>query len=59
MESAARAANEHGYNVTLVTDAMADRDLEAHRNSIERIFPLLGETCSTAEIIDLLAKPCA
>ncbi|MEV8516442.1 isochorismatase family protein [Dactylosporangium sp. NPDC051484] len=35
----ARAAYEHGYHVTLATDAMADLDLEAHRNSIQRIFP--------------------
>ena len=56
VESTARAAYEHGYHVTLATDAMADMDPEAHRNSIERIFPRLGETGATAEIIDLLAK---
>lgn len=56
VESTARAAYEYSYNVTLVTDAMTDRDAEAHRHSVERIFPLLGETGSTAEIIDLLAK---
>lgn len=56
VESTARAAYEHGYHVTLATDAMADLDLEAHRNSIERIFPLLGETGSTADIVEMLAK---
>ncbi|MEV4569946.1 isochorismatase family protein [Nonomuraea sp. NPDC049419] len=56
VESTARAAYEHGYNVTLVTDAIADRDAETHRHSMERIFPLLGERASTAEVIDLLAK---
>ncbi|WP_329093270.1 MULTISPECIES: isochorismatase family protein [unclassified Streptosporangium] len=56
VESTARAAYEHGYNVTLVTDAIADRDAEVHRHSMERIFPLLGESATTAEIIDLLAK---
>jgi nicotinamidase-related amidase len=56
VESTARAAHEHGYHVTLATDAMADRDLDAHRNSIERIFPRLGESGTTAEIIELLAK---
>jgi len=54
VESTARAAHEHGYHVTLATDAMADRSAEAHRNSIERIFPKLGETGTTAEIIALL-----
>ncbi|MGW2865989.1 hydrolase [Streptomyces sp. NPDC001205] len=56
VESTARAAHEHGYHVTLATDAMSDMDPEAHRNSVERIFPRLGESGTTAEIIELLAK---
>jgi nicotinamidase-related amidase len=56
VESTARAAHEHGYHVTLATDAMADRDLDAHRNSIDRIFPRLGEVGETADIITLLTK---
>jgi nicotinamidase-related amidase len=54
VESTARAAHEHGYNVTLVTDAMADSDPESHRHSIERTFPRLGETGTTAEVLDLV-----
>ncbi|MFG3248577.1 hydrolase [Streptomyces sp. NPDC048187] len=56
VESTARAAHEHGYHVTLATDAMSDMDAEAHRGSVERIFPRLGETGTTREILDLLAK---
>jgi nicotinamidase-related amidase len=56
VESTARAAYEHGYHVTLAIDAMADLDGEAHRNSVERIFPLLGQTGSTAAIAEMLAK---
>lgn len=56
VESTARAAHEHGYHVTLATDAMSDLNADAHRNSIERIFPRLGETGTTAEIVELLAK---
>ncbi|MFJ3211874.1 hydrolase [Streptomyces flaveolus] len=56
VESTARAAHEHGYHVTLATDAMSDMDADAHRNSVERIFPRLGETGTTAEILELLAK---
>ncbi|GAA1238339.1 MULTISPECIES: hydrolase [Streptomyces] len=56
VESSARAAHEHGYHVTLATDAMTDLDVEAHRNSVERIFPRLGETGTTEEITELLAK---
>ncbi len=54
VESTARAAHEHGYNVALVTDAMTDMSLEAHDNSIALIFPRLGETGTTAEVLALL-----
>lgn len=56
VESSARAAHEHGYHVTLATDAMSDLDAETHRNSVERIFPRLGETGTTEEIVELLDK---
>ncbi|HVW43379.1 MAG TPA: hydrolase [Amycolatopsis sp.] len=56
VESTARAAYEHGYHVTLATDAMSDVDADAHHNSVERIFPRLGETATTAEIIELFRK---
>ena len=54
VESTARFAHELGFNVTLVTDAMTDMSPEAHDNSLTRIFPRLGETGTTAEIIALL-----
>jgi nicotinamidase-related amidase len=54
VESTARSAYDHGYHVVLATDAMTDIDPDAHANSIERIFPKLGET--TAEILEMLAK---
>ncbi|MBI0384557.1 isochorismatase family protein, partial [Streptomyces albiflaviniger] len=54
VESTARAAYAHGYHVTLATDAMTDMDADAHRNSVEKIFPRLGETDSTDAIIGLL-----
>jgi nicotinamidase-related amidase len=56
VESTARQAFESGYNVTLAIDAMTDTNADAHHNSITRIFPRLGETGSTQEIIDLLDK---
>ncbi|HEX6509624.1 MAG TPA: isochorismatase family protein [Chloroflexota bacterium] len=54
VETTARAAYEHGYNVVLATDAMTDTNAEAHQNSVERIFPRLGETATTAEILAML-----
>ncbi|GIM94198.1 hydrolase [Paractinoplanes toevensis] len=56
VESTARAAHEHNYHVTLAVDAMTDLDADTHRNSVEKIFPRLGETGTTDEIIELLAK---
>jgi nicotinamidase-related amidase len=54
VENTARAAYEHGYNVTVATDAVTDMDAEAHRNAVERVFPRLGETDTTEAIIKLL-----
>jgi nicotinamidase-related amidase len=51
VESTARGAHEHGYHVVLVTDAMTDRDLDTHRHSVEKIFPRIGETTTTAEVV--------
>ncbi|WP_440555756.1 hydrolase [Streptomyces sp. SCPE 10] len=56
VESTARDAYAMGYNVTLATDAMADRDSQTHAHSVEKIFPRLGETGTTDEILELLAK---
>ena len=54
VEGTARAASELGYNITLATDATADRVESAHYHSIEIIFPRLGETGTTKEIIEIL-----
>lgn len=56
VESTARQAFEAGFNVTLAIDAMADLKPEAHSASIANIFPKLGETGTTDEIIALLDK---
>jgi nicotinamidase-related amidase len=54
VESTARSAYDYGYNVALVVDAMTDRDADAHRYSIEKIFPRLGETGTTEDVLNLL-----
>jgi nicotinamidase-related amidase len=53
VESTARSAYDYGYNVALVVDAMTDRDDDAHRHSVEKIFPRLGETATTAVVLKL------
>lgn len=54
VESTARQAYEYGFNVTLAIDAMTDARPEAHAYSIANVFPRLGETGTTRQILDLL-----
>jgi nicotinamidase-related amidase len=56
VEATARQAYEQGFNVTLALDAMTDMREEAHEYSIQNVFPRIGETGSTQEIIALLEK---
>ena len=56
VESTARHAYELGFNVVVAIDAVTDMNPDAHANSIARIFPRLGETGTTREIIDLLER---
>jgi nicotinamidase-related amidase len=53
VESTARQAHELGFNVTLAVDAMTDMNSDAHIDSVTRIFPRLGETGTTRDVIDL------
>jgi len=55
VEATARQAYEQGFNVTLAVDAMTDTRPESHAYSLTHVFPRLGETGSTQEIIALLA----
>jgi nicotinamidase-related amidase len=54
VEATARQAYEAGFNVTLALDAMTDMRPEAHDYSVRSVFPRLGETGTSQEIIDLL-----
>jgi nicotinamidase-related amidase len=54
VEATARAAYDHGYNVVAVTDAMTDMDAENHRHAVENVFPRIGETATTAEVLGKL-----
>lgn len=56
VEATARQAYEAGFNVTLAMDAMTDLRPEAHEYSLKHVFPRLGETGSTQDVLDLLAK---
>ena len=54
VESTARFAHELGFNVALATDAMTDLSTDAHERSLKLIFPRLGETGTSREIVDVL-----
>jgi nicotinamidase-related amidase len=54
VEATARSAYDHGYNVALVVDAMTDRSADAHDHSVEKIFPRIGETDTTDNVLKLL-----
>jgi nicotinamidase-related amidase len=51
VESTARSAFDYGYNVVLT-----DRDADNHRHSIEKVFPRLGETAKTDDLLKLLKE---
>jgi len=55
VESTARSAYDLGYNVTIVVDAVTDRDADAHRHCVEKVFPRLAETGATEDLLKLLA----
>jgi nicotinamidase-related amidase len=56
VEATARQAYESGYNVTLAVDAMTDMRAEAHDYVLANVFPRLGESGATTDIIALLDR---
>jgi nicotinamidase-related amidase len=56
IESTARFAHELGLNIAFAVDAMTDLHLDAHTNSLTRIFPRLGETGTTQEVLAMLEQ---
>lgn len=56
VEGTARAASERAYNIIFATDAMTDMQPLAHERSIQFIFPRMGETGTTKEIIEILDR---
>jgi len=54
VEATARQAYELALNTAFAVDAMTDPDPDAHAASVARIFPKLGETGTTDDIIALL-----
>jgi nicotinamidase-related amidase len=51
VESTGRAADEHGYSVVFVSDAMAGLHGHAHTFAVDYIFPRLGSVSTSAEVL--------
>ena len=54
VESTARAANEHAYQITFVSDAMTDRNAASHDHSVNHIFTRIGQVRTTDEVLAAL-----
>lgn len=54
VESTARGAHERGYHVTIAEDACTDMDGDGHAATVAGVFPRLGETGSTEDVLALL-----
>jgi nicotinamidase-related amidase len=55
VESTARDAHDHGFNVTLPLDAMSDTDAARQEYTVTKIFPRIAETGSTQDVLDRLS----
>jgi len=50
----ARRAYDHGYNLVPVVDAMTDNSADAHRHSVETVFPRISEIATVSDVLALL-----
>lgn len=55
VESTGRAADEHGYKVVFISDAMTGLDGYAHDFAVDYIFPRFGTVCTGAEYVAALS----
>jgi nicotinamidase-related amidase len=51
VESTAREAWEHGYDVVLAEDACASVSVELHEAAIQHIFPRIARVVQSADIV--------
>jgi nicotinamidase-related amidase len=56
VESTAREADEDGYKLLLVEDAMAGMTERAHAFAVEEIFPHLGTVCTAKDVLHALGE---
>jgi nicotinamidase-related amidase len=54
VEATARGAQERGYNIVFVEDAMSAREADMHAFAVQRFFPTIGRVRSTQEVLEAL-----
>jgi nicotinamidase-related amidase len=54
VESTARAAHDHGYELVFAEDAMSNLSAEFHQFPVQNLFPIMGRVRSSAEIVEAL-----
>lgn len=54
VESTARTAWEHSYDLVFAEDATADLDADSHAHTFGKIFPRIGKVSTTADVIAAL-----
>ena len=54
VESTARDAYDAGFHVVVPVDATTDLTEDGYRHSCERVFPVLGETTTTEDVLAAL-----
>lgn len=56
VESTARSAWEHGYDLVFAEDATTDMDADSHAHTFGKVFPRIGRVRSTDEILTALGN---
>nr|BBH86596.1 hydrolase [Thermosporothrix sp. COM3] len=56
VESTAREAYDLGYQLIFPEDAMTDRSVETHENSVQKIFPRMGQVVTTDAVLEALKQ---
>lgn len=55
VESTARAASDHGFEVIFVADAMSGMTAAEHEHALAVVLPRFGEVITTDEVLDRLS----
>jgi len=56
VDTTAREAYQHGYNLICVEDAMTDSDGDYHRDTVEKTFKKISRVRSTQEVLEMIKK---